>query len=240
MFSSMKIARRSMVLAFGLFLLAAFAVSAAYPNTVHVGSAVVNGSASEWQTTPTNATNPDWFLATCNGGGPGGNANCASPTGDLFLRFDCTASVHTLYVLELADRGFAYTATSLDDWIAIAGISNKVVDDGAPYTTNTTPPMWRDLSNGTGYEAAINKDNTGANLVPGGTYSIIFHTNINGTTSGSGSVDVKLPTCDPSAVTLSSMSTQSAESGMGWAMVGLGALGIVTLGGMLFVLARKR
>ena len=201
---------------------------------------MVNGNASEWTTTPTNAINPDWYLATCSGGGAGGTANCVSPSGDLFLRFDCTASVHTLYILELADRGFPYSASTINDWITVGGISNKVVRDDTPFTTNSAPPMWRDLANGTGYEAAINKDENGANLVQGATYSIIFHAFIDGTTSGSGPVDVKLPVCDPSAVTVSSMSAVAMDDGAGWAMLGLGALGIVTLGSVVFVIARKR
>ena len=42
------------------------------------------------------------------------------------------------------------------------------------------------------------------------------------------------------AVTLASMGAQSIDNGMGWAMPSLGALGVVTLGGLLFVAARKR
>jgi hypothetical protein len=234
----MKSLKRATILAVAAFIMATLAVSAAYPNAVTKGTAVVDGSAAEWTTSPLNASNPDWFLATCSGGGAGGQANCASPTGDLFLRFDC--NTHTLFVLELADRGFAYNASAIDDWIAIGGINNKVVLDSTPYTTNTAPPMWRDLTNGTGYEAAINKDQNGTNLAPGNTYSIIFHAHINGTTSGSGSVDVLLPSCTPTAVTVSSLSADSDNSGMNIAMVALGGAGLVVLGGLVFFAARKR
>lgn len=45
---------------------------------------------------------------------------------------------------------------------------------------------------------------------------------------------------NPTDVTLSSMSAHSVEDGMNWMLWGLGALGIVTLGGVVFVIARKR
>ena len=44
----------------------------------------------------------------------------------------------------------------------------------------------------------------------------------------------------PTAVTVSSMSAYVLDDGAGWAMLGLGALGIVTLGAVVFVIARKR
>ena len=67
---------------------------------------------------------------------------------------------------------------------------------------------------------------------------MIFHTNINGTTSGSGSVQVTVPTCDPPAVTVSSVSAHVTDDGAAWAM--LVAMGIMTLGAVVFVVARKR
>jgi hypothetical protein len=44
----------------------------------------------------------------------------------------------------------------------------------------------------------------------------------------------------PTAVTVSSMSAHVLDDGAGWAILGLGALGIVTLGAVVFVVARKR
>ena len=232
----MKNLKRSLILATLMFVVAALAVSAAAPN-VRAASAVVDGNESEWQVTPLNSSNPDWFLATCSGGGAGGHANCANPSGDLFLRFDC--NTHTLFVLELADRGFAYTVDASANWIAVGGISNKVVVDQNPYLTNTAPPMWRDLTDGKGYEAAINQDQNNTNLAAGQTYSMIFHANINATTSGSGSVNVTLPSCTPSAVTVSSISAEPVGGGMNLAALMFGGMGLVLLGGLVVVAVRK-
>jgi len=67
-------------------------------------------------------------------------------------------------------------------------------------------------------------------------YSNTSHTN---TTVGAGGGECFIFT-SPTAVTVSSMSAHVLDDGASWAMLGLGALGIVTLGAVVFVIARKR
>jgi hypothetical protein len=235
----MKSFKRSLVLALAVFMLGVLAAAAAAPNVrPDPGGTAVDGNASEWQVSPLSASNPDWFSVTCTGGGGGGTSCPGAERGDVFLRYNCTS--HTLFVLMLADRGFAYQIDPVNNWIAVGGISNKVVRDAAPYTTNAAPPMWRDLTNGTGAEAGIDKDQNGVNLAPGQTYSMNFHTENGGATSGTNDVQVTLPSCTPTAVTVSTMSAASSDGSLNLALVALGGAGLVVLGGLVFVAARKR
>ena len=227
----LKLVKFAALLAFSVFMLAALAVVAAAPTARH-GSAVVDGVANEWIITPTNATNPDWFSASC---APAGTS-CTTPSGDIFLRFACSSTNvanSTLYILGMARPGSTYAVgDSANNWIALTTGNNKIIRDGTPFTTNTSPPMWRDLTNGRGFEAALT-------FAPG-TYSLNFHMFVNGTTSGSDFETVNL-TCDPSAVTLSSMSAQSLGDGIDWSMLGLVVgLGVLTLGAAGFAVARRR
>ena len=229
----MKAFKRSFLLALALFMLGALAAFAAVPNVRQdPGGTVVDGSKAEWNTT---IGGVDWFSAMCTG-------NDVPPCtgaerGDTFLRYNC--STHTLYALMLADRGFAYTPGQTDNWIAVGG-NTKVVSDGAPFTSNSAPPMWRDLTTNDGAEAAINQDQNGAALVNGGTYQINFHIEVNQTqTSGTKLATVVLP-CAPTAVTVASLSADATDSSLSLALVALGGAGLLVLGGLVFVAARKR
>jgi len=228
----MKSLKNAIVLALAVFVMATLAVSAA-PTTVVQGTAVVDGNKGEWNTTIGGA---DWYSPMCTGNDV---VPCTGAEhGDVFLRYDCTA--HTLFALMLADRGFPYTPGQANNWIAVGAINHKVVSDGSPFTTNTSPPMWRDLTTSDGAEAAINKDENGTTLVNGGTYLINFHIEVAQTaTSGTGFISVKLP-CPPSAVTVSSISAENTDSGMNLALLALSGAGLVVLGGLVFVAARKR
>src|SRR5436190_23680196 len=95
---------RSLVLSMVLFTLAIYSALAVAPNvrTVPDGTAsgtipVVNGSASEWQTSPLNASNPDWYGSICV---PGPSTSCPNPGADIFMRVSCnvgTLAPDTLY-----------------------------------------------------------------------------------------------------------------------------------------------
>ena len=177
-----------------------------------------------------------WFSAMCTG-------NDLPPCtgaerGDVFLRYNC--NTQTLFALMLSDRGFTYTPGQADNWISVGG-NTKVVSDGAPYTTNNAPDnRWRDLGTNDGAEAAIHTDQNGAPLVTGGTYTMNFHIEVNTTqTSGTKSVQIVLPR-PPTAVTFSSLSAESNDSSLNLALVALGGAGLVVLGGLVFVAARKR
>ena len=229
----MKTFKRSLVLALAVFMLGALAAAAAVPNVrLDPGGTVVDGSKAEWNTT---IGGPDYFSAMCTG-------NDVPPCtgqerGDVFLRYNC--STHTLYALMLSDRGFTYSPGQADNWIAVGG-NTKVVSDGAPYTTNSAPPMWRDLTTSDGAEAAINQDQNGNPLVNGNTYQMNFHIEVNTTqTSGTKLVSVVLP-CQPTAVTVASLSADSTDSSLNLSLVALGGAGLVVLGGLVFVAARKR
>jgi hypothetical protein len=225
--------KRSLVLAVAVFMLGALAAAAAVPNVRQdPGGTVVDGSKAEWNTT---IGGIDYFSAMCTG-------NDVPPCtgaerGDVFLRYNC--STHTLYALMLSDRGYTYTPGQVDNWIAVGG-NTKVVSDGAPFTTNSAAPMWRDLTTNDGAEASLDKDQNGANLVNGGTYQINFHIEVNTTqTSGTKLVTVVLP-CAPTAVSVSTISAESTGVGINLAVIALSAAGLVVLGGLVFVAARKR
>ena len=128
-------------------------------------------------------------------------------------------------------------------WIDISGVSGHVIVDGPPYSTNSSPNMIRDLTNGTGYEAAISKigaNNTGPGLANGQTYNLIFNLNIDGTSRGTDPRAVTMPDCRPTAVTVASMSAESSDGNFTRAMTVLGAFGLVVLGGLLVLGVRNR
>jgi hypothetical protein len=231
-------------------LLSVALVSAVAPNVRQVFTTpvtTVDGNAGDWQVTPLNSTNPDWFSVTCTGGGGGGISCPGAEYGDLFLRFQC--STHTLYVLGLADRGKAYSNDPVG-WIGIDTLAGgkpqnkKVVFGQAPYTANLTPPMWRDLPGGTGYEAAIDKDFAGNALVAGTSYTMNFHATMGGATSGTNATTVTLPECFPTAVTLSSFNAGAQSDALPVAGVIVpavtiaGLLGLVTVAGVRRIRSR--
>ncbi len=172
-------------------------------------TAIVNGNESEWITRPVGGwsttgltadvnimqDNPDWFANMCNvvqgcdGSGHG-------PFADLYLRYNCdpaNPTTGTLYMLFLVRPGNTYLPdanNSTNDWVKIGGGNTKLVGDGVPWTSNTTPPMWRDLSDGQGAEAAIS-------LAPG-SHSLQFHIEANtSNTSSTGDMTVTLACVKP-------------------------------------------
>ena len=186
-----------------------------------------DGSSTEWGTL--GSTNPYWFASTCTGGG-GGSTTCPNPNGDLYLSFTCTTN--TLNVLFVAKSGTYAVNDSTNNWISIGGVNNKVVNDGIPYTTNTSPNMWRDLGTNDGYEAAVKygivKNNPTSTWAPGGSYTVNFHAFVDGVTSGTNDITVNIP-CQPTAVTLSGFQAQTESSVSNHGNLA----GIATLGGIL-------
>ena len=194
---------------------------------VDLGGTAVDGNASEWQVTPTDATNPDWFSYTCTGGG-GGGISCAANKiyGDLFLRYNCTSK--SLFVLMYADRGKTYDQNSpANNWIKIAPKNSPVIQE--------EDSAWANLTDGMGYEAVLTKDGNGNAFVPGTSYSINFHSWMVGATSGTGSTTVTLPSCNPTAVSMQTFtaSTNGGRSSLpdlplfGVAMASLAAVVVV-------------
>jgi hypothetical protein len=233
-----RLFKRATALAFAMFMLAALAVSAAAPNVRSVTAAntpVVDGVESDWQTSPTDATNPDWFTFICT---PAHNS-CATPTADLFMRYNCTTN--TLYVLVLTRAGNTYTVDAVNNFVS-TGVSGNLLQDAPPFTTNASPNMWRDLIDGKGFEAAANKfgpNNSGPAITPGTYNNIDFIAEINGIRSGTEDRQLIL-SCTPTAVTVSSISAEVVDSRGNWTSWALGAAGLVVLGGLMVVAFRRR
>lgn len=229
---------RATVLTLCVFLMATLTVSAAAPNVRSVSGAlvpVVNGNEAEWQTTPTNATNPDWYTSLCS---PSTAASCAVPTGDLFMRYDCTTN--TLYLLALARTGNTYSANTANA-MSLFPVSGNIIQDAPPYTTNASPNMWRDLGDGKGFEAAINKvgtNNSGPAMTPGTYFGDLF-IDINGISSGRQDMQITLA-CAPTAVTISTFRAEESGGGDNWQLLALGGAGLMALGGVLVYTLRKR
>jgi len=224
-----KSQNKSLVVLAAIVLLLALpmAISAAAPSVrVDPGGTTVNGSASEWQVTPTDGTNPDWFSMTCTGGG-GGGINCpGSEYGDLFLRYNCTSN--SLFVLMYADRGYIYDQNDpADNWIKIAPTNSPAIQEGNA--------GWANLTNGMGYEAVLTKDGNSNAFVPGTSYTINFHSHMGGKTSGTGSTTVTLPRCDvPTAVSLRTLSA-STKGGRSLPALPVLGVGMVALAAVVVV-----
>jgi hypothetical protein len=235
---SASVVIRATVLTLCVFLAATLTVSAAAPNVRSVSGAlvpVVNGNEAEWQTSPTDATNPDWFTFLCS---PATSAGCAVPTADLFMRYDCTTN--TLYLLAVTRTGNTYAANSANA-VQIFPVSGNIIQDAPPYTTNTGPNMWRDLGDGKGFEAAINKvgaNNSGPAMTPGTYFGDLFM-NINGTTSGRQDIQITMA-CTPTAVTISTFRAEELSVRENWQWLALGGAGLMALGGVLVFTLRKR
>ncbi len=240
----MKLFKRSLFLTLAVLAMTAITVLAVAPNVTSVSGSsipVVNGNDSEWTTSP-GPTNADWFSSMCSPA----STSCAWGIHDLFLRFDCSAS--TLYILVLATNGGSFqTGAPANNWVTMgSGVGVVVVNQGSPYTDagTTAPPIWRDVVTDThgyrGYEAAINLDNNAAALVPGQTYSMNFQFARSDTAKYStGTINVTLPGCAPTAVTVSGLSAQPADGGLSRAEIALGGIGAAMLGGLVVLAARK-
>lgn len=233
----------SLVFAIVVFALAAVGALASAPAVRKVTVApVVDGNKAtfpnEWNTT---IGGPDWYSPMCTGNDV---VPCTGAEhGDVFLQFKCTTSMTgTLFVLMLADRGYPYSVgDSVNNWIAQDTINHKLINDGAPYTTNSAPPMWRDLGTNDGAEVAISKNYAGVDLQSSGVITLNFHIEVAQTaTSGTGFIQVQLPSCAPTAVTVSTLSADASDSSLSLALLALGGAGLVVLGGLVFVAARKR
>jgi hypothetical protein len=242
---------RSLVLSMVLFTLAIYSAFAVAPNVRKVPDGtpsgtipVVDGNASEWQTSPLDASNKDWYGPICV---PSASVPCPNPGADIFMRVSCnvaTLAPDTLYLLVVMRSPHTFGQhNAVNTWIDIGGVSGHVIVDGPPYSTNSSPNMIRDLTNGTGYEAAISKvgaNNTGPGLANGQTYNLIFNLSIDGTSRGTDPRAVTMPDCHPTAVTVTSMSAESSDGNFARAMGVLGAFGVVVLGGLLVLVVRNR
>jgi hypothetical protein len=188
------------------------AISAEHPSVrVDPGGTAADGivKVGEWNVTPLAASNEDWFSVTCTGSAGGATSCPGDERGDLFLRYNC--DTNSLYVLMLADRGYAYTpGDSTNNWIKMADKHGNIVAKvSQPGDSN-----WFDLTdpaNG-GFEAVLTVDGLGAPLVDGASYMINFHSFMGGVTSGTGETLVSLPICQPTAVSLRTF-TASASGG---------------------------
>jgi hypothetical protein len=217
----MKIVKRAAVLAFAMFVVAVFAVSAVAPSVVN-GTATVDGSSAEWNPS---TGGPDFFSPMCTGFKCDSNHPVVA---NLFLRYAC--ATQTMYVLVLATAGNTFNQGT-GNFVAVNTEGNKVVD---PSSGNIgPPPNFEYLGNGQGWEASF--------TIAPGSFNIWFESTVNGATGGTPGKFIPVdPGCSSTAVTVSSMSAHVLDDGAGWAILGLGALGIVTLGSVVFVIARKR
>jgi hypothetical protein len=201
-------------------------ISAAAPSVrADPGGTTADGNESEWQVTPTDGTNPDWFSYTCTGSS-GGAISCSPEKqyGDLFLRYNCTSN--SLYVLMYADRGKTYNPGNPGaNWIKIAPQNSPVIQEG--------DPGWANLTNGMGYEAVLTKDGNGNAFVPGSSYTINFHSSMAGATSGTGETSVILPSCT-TAVSLRTFTTGTNDGRSFPALPVLG-VGMVALAAVVMV-----
>jgi hypothetical protein len=224
----MKSLSKAIVVSVAAFLLASLAASAAAPN-VALGTAVVNGSASEWGTL--NSSNPAWFSEMC--GGFAATCDAGHPaTSNLFLRYDCNSG--TLYALDSV-IGNNTVDTSANQFIAQDTAGNKLVSNTSG--NDGVAPDFQYIGN-VGWEMSVKlAPNTAANPK----YSLWFEATVGGTTSGTHNkfTDVVL-TCAPSAVTVASLSADATDSRLNLALVALSAAGLVVLGGLVCGAARKR
>jgi hypothetical protein len=182
-------------------------ISAAAPSVrIDPGGTAADGHRSEWNVTPRDSSNSDWFSVTCTGDGGGGTSCDGNERGDLFLRYNC--DTNSLYVLMYADREYAYTpGDPVNNWIKMANAKGNVVIkvsyDGAPNWFNLPAPA------NEGFEVLLTQDGVGAPLVDGASYAINFHSFMGGVTSGTGETTVTLPSCDPTAVSLQTLSAST-------------------------------
>jgi hypothetical protein len=207
-------------------------ISAAAPSVREdPGGTTVDGKENEWQVTPTDGNNPDWFSYTCTGAAGGGiSCELSKQYGDLFLRYNCSSN--SLFVLMYADRGKTYDPGNPGaNWIKIAPQSSPVIQEGDPGWANLTGEMGY-----TGYEAVLTKDGNGSAFVPGTDYMIDFHSSMAGATSGTGETTVTLPKCNTTAV---SLRTFTAGTNGGRSLPALPLLGVGMLALAAVVMVRR-
>jgi hypothetical protein len=116
----------------------------AAPPNPSIGTAVVDGNPSEWNLTA------DFFADMYRAGDDGKVVESK-----LYLRYN--PPTQTLYVLVLTEAGVPGLKLADDAWVAIDGISNKVVNGNSG--NDGTPPdfAWVNPSNGNvdGFEASF-------------------------------------------------------------------------------------
>ena len=159
--------RSFLIAALALAGSAAMTTAAFAAETPTAGTAVVDGDASEWDTTPDPPGSPDFFSDMLRAGGNGNHTEVESK---LYLRYSCATD--TLSALVLAEPGITIAANLPDDsHIKIGG--TKYVD-GNSGDDGTSPDFaWVGLSGATatGWEGAF--------TITPGSYTINVHTQVN-------------------------------------------------------------
>jgi hypothetical protein len=212
----MKIFRKVAKIAIMLAMIVLLPATTALAN---LGVATVDGDISDWNLAS------DYFASMYRAGD-----STKEHESDLYLRYDCDNQI--LYVLVLQANGVPLQIISGTAWIAIDSQSNKLVTDGSG--NDGTPPDFAwvgqgydgDPTHAQGYEASFE-------LAPG-TYEIIAHVDVydsdNTQTSATDGFPSDGPTldisCDPTAVTITSLTAHSA--GALPLALAVGGLGILT------------
>src|SRR5581483_11545333 len=174
-------------------LLSASPILAAAPN-VRAGSATVDGSSNEWDTS---TSGPDFFIYGCPGSDGGNTTGCndtrKTPTTAWYMRYECHTK--TLYVLVLALSGFDIDTTQ-DQYIkGYPGSNDKLIDKSGSGLTIAFVYVNQSGSTADGWEAS-------GGPIPAGTYTLRPEAHVNGgATSGSGpgGTTVYLASCPDAA-----------------------------------------
>jgi hypothetical protein len=139
-----------------LLLLSIPSVALAAPPNPSIGTAVVDGNPAEWN------LSADFFADMYRAGDDGKVVESK-----LYLRYN--PATQTLYVLVLSESGVPALKLPDDAWVAIDGISNKVVNGNSG--NDGTPPdfAWVNptTDNADGFEASF--------ILPIGEYELIVH-----------------------------------------------------------------
>lgn len=165
--------------------------------TPTAGTAVVDGSISEWNTS---AGSSDLSAKMCTAGSIGADGNCEGrgkvQLSTMYSRYDCKTK--TMYVLVLATNGHWPNKSASDAWVKIYDLGQSPQVDGNSSSFAWVSPNGVVGSTLIGYEASF--------TVVAGTYNDVqVHLNVDGQTSSTGkngdSMKLIIPECPPDKIT---------------------------------------
>ncbi|MBI5300648.1 MAG: hypothetical protein HY868_00810 [Chloroflexi bacterium] len=190
------------------------------------GAGTVNGTPDEWGTP--DASNPYYITDLCI------NGDCVNQprVGRLFAHYTCDNDMVYMYVAPFT--GLTYTTDATNNFLAQNTLSNILMNDAPPYTTNTNQnqPIWRDLTPaGSGFEA-------GYPFARGVPVTLTVNAIISSTTASTSFHTFGIPGCVPTAVSLSNLRAE-ATGGFDIMLSGIAILGLIGVAGVgLFVWRR--
>jgi hypothetical protein len=215
-----------------LLILSTTLVSAATFLLLVTGRGTVEGTPSEWGTFDT--ANPYYLTDLCVAGDCAGQAH----VGRLFMHYTCENDM--IYFAVTATSPLTYTA-STSNLLAQNTIGNVLLNDAPPYNTNTDQngPVWRDFTSGaSGFEA-------GFPFARASIVTLTVQALINTTSGGqpvltsTGFHTFVMPTCVPTAVTLSDFHAQQSAPQSDWKLGLVGILGLIGVSGIGLFMRRS-